>query len=351
MGEDKHTGEELIDISCEISKLLGLNRPQNLGSPFIGNTNDAEHQDSIFGKEGICNGHTVKSLPNQYFIAQEFGKESDDLRTSIEKAFADFGVKSIRADDSYWGGPILCNICSLIQGTHFGVYQLSVSQNKNIYLELGIAMGLGKPFVLVKDRDAKVAELIQGLRYYSINSYLETGYELGHLAKQYIAEILEYQPQKISRSEVRKAAVIALGGVEQVDIGVTIGKELFKAGFVPVFLGQVDDKIGSYLRRENVSCEYSRTRDEIVKAIQTAKFGIYRVDKLASADAFISLGIAFGLNRPFLLISNAMRNRQDGIPADIKGLQNIEFHGFVHLGEKLAAELPDWLKSKNLAFD
>lgn len=348
MGGDKQTPEELIDTSCEISELLGLNHPQNLGSLVINNANNKEPQDSIFGIEGICNGHTVKPLPNRYFIAQEFGKESNDLRMSIGKAFADFGMESIRADDNYWGGPILCNICSLIQGTPFGVYQLSVSQNKNVYLELGIAMGLGKPFVLVKDRGAIVPELIQGLRYYSINSYLETGYELGRLAKQYITEILEYQPQKIHRSGVRKAAVIALGGVEQVDIGVTIAKELFKSGFVPVFLGQVDDKIESYLRRENVSCEYSRTRDEIVKAIQVAKFGIYRVDKSASADAFITLGIAFGLNRPFLLISNAMRNRQDGIPADIKGLQNLEFHGFVHLAEKFAVELPNWLKKQKL---
>lgn len=348
MSGDERSAQDLIETSDRISKLLGLNCPQDLISSDLNNSISAIHQDNIFGSKGICSGYNLKALPDRYFIAQEFGKESSDLRISVEKAFADFGVESIRADDQYWGGPILCKICSLIQCTPFGVYQLSVSQNRNVYLELGIAMGLGKPFVLIKDSGALVAELIQGLEYYSINSYLETGYELGILAKQYITEILNYQPQKTHRTEEFRTAVIALGGLEQVDIGVTIARELFRAGFVPVFLGKVDDKIETYLRRDKVSPQYSRTRDEIVEAIQLAKLGVYRVDKLASADTFITLGIAIGLNRPFMLISNAANNRRDDIPADIKGLQNLEFHGFVHLAEKFTAELSHLLKKAKI---
>lgn len=103
MNGDKQTAQELIETSREISNRLGLDRSLDLISSELRNITNALHQDDIFGPGGICSGYVVKALPNRYFIAQEFGKESSDLRKSVEKAFADFGVESIRADDQYWG--------------------------------------------------------------------------------------------------------------------------------------------------------------------------------------------------------------------------------------------------------
>ncbi len=75
-------------------------------------------------------------MPDKYFIAQEFRPESEDLRQAITATLAEFDVQSVRADDFYWPGALLCKISALIQSTPFGIYQLTTSQNRNVYLEL-----------------------------------------------------------------------------------------------------------------------------------------------------------------------------------------------------------------------
>lgn len=319
----------------EIRRLLTIDRPKETIVTEIEASIGAFPSGLIF-----CDEFPHEIYPDRYFIAQEFSKNKSDLRKSVDDAMKQFGVSSISTDEFYWGDSILCKIGSLILGTPFGIYQLSESQNRNVHLELGIAMGMGKPFVLVKDRAAEVANLIRGIEYYQINSYLETSYELGDLLQKYVTNIGSFSPQKLISTSSQKTAVIAHGNLEHIDIGVTIAKQLARHSYTPLILGKFDEKLARYLANEGISPSFAETRDEIVAAIQTSSFGIYRADKIASADTFVELGIAIGLNRPFFLIINS---RDEIPPSDLNGLSTLSFHGFTDLESKFETMFPQWL--------
>ncbi len=63
---------------------------------------------------------------------------------------------------------------------------------------------------------------------------------------------------------------------------------------------------------------------QLIRNIQAARFGVYRIDQQASTNTFLALGIAVGLNKPWLLVA---REGAD-IPQDVRGLNNFNFRSF-----------------------
>ena len=295
----------------------------------------------LFGKNGLCASYPVKPLPNNYFIAQEFYKNDTSLRRSLENALKQLGMYSIRADEKLRTAPLVCTASALIQGTPFGIYQLSESKNRNVYLELGIAIGLRRPFILVKDLNAEVAELIKELNFYQINSFLETELELPSMINKYITEIVIYSSREILSFKEQNFGVLAHGNLESLDISVPIIREFKKHKLNIIILSKPDENLSKYLNYYNLSHKYAETKEEMIAAIRFAKIGVYRKDKSSDPNAFITLGIAIGLNKPVLLINN----KREDVPADLQGLVRLEFHGLMDLESQLKTKLPDKLVS------
>ncbi len=324
---ERFLAEHAIEKEGELAAQLHVNRP----IPQI--TATLQQSRTMFDQGGLCQGVALKPLPDRYFIAQEFNASKDDLRDAIEKSLSSLGYQSIRADDFIGSGALLCKISALIQRTPFGVYQLSRSQNRNVYLELGIALGLGRPFVLVKDRQAKVARLAQGLEYYQINSYLETRYELGGLLQEYVTEIGEFRPKTHPPATQTQTAVIAHGNVPMyADFTITVGEFLKQRGYKAVILAEYDAKLADYLSQEGIEYEFATTLDETVSAIQAARIGFYRVESSADANAFIAFGIAMSQNSKGVLI----RRDTSSVPTDLKGLNVFSFSDFRTLNDNFA---------------
>lgn len=279
----------------------------------------------MFETGGLCSGYPLIPRPNQYFIAQEFSSEREDLRQALSGALDEFGLQSIRADDFYWGGPILCKISAMILSTRFGVYQLTKSQNRNVYLELGIAVGQRKPFILIKDHDAMIPSLAQGLEYFPVNGYLELKFNLMEKANSTLAEIGRYKPREISFSDNQSKVIVAHGGGwDAVDFSVAIANLVQGYNLKPVLLNDPDGKISYYLNKLNIIHEIigidrGNRLDHVVNAIQSALFGIYRIDKESEADTFLSLGISMALNRQGLLFYKA------DPPSDLQGLNSLRY--------------------------
>jgi len=321
--------EKLDSINASLQAVkqhLGLDRPQTIIVEEIKAALDAAPHGAMFEPGGLCGGYLLQPMPDRYFVAQEFSPDRDDLRGALAAALAEFGVQPVCADDLYRPGPILCKISSLIQSTPFGVYQLTVSQNRNVYLELGIAMGLGRPFVLVKDKKADVVPLAQGLEYYAINSYLELRYELGGKVRRFLADIGSYRSQALPRPGSQRTAVIAHGDLDVIDFCVPVAKMIAECGHTPVILGDPTGKLAHYLELEGVPHyiigSTGRTRlDETMAAIQAAYLGVYRIEKMGAPDTFLALGASMGLNRPWLLIHKANRD----VPSDVKGLSALTY--------------------------
>ena len=315
-----------------IKQYLGLDRPRATIVEEITASLNLAPRGAMFEPGGLCSGYPLQPMPDRYFVAQEFSPDRDDLRNALAAALSKFSVQPICADDFLWPGHILCKISALIQSTPFGIYELTTSQSRNIYLELGIAMGLGRPLVLVKDKNAEVAALARGLEYHSIDSYLELSYELGQKVHPFLANIAKYRPQALPTPGSQRTAVIAHGDLDVIDFSVSMAKMIAKYDLTPVILNDPTGKLGHYLPLEGISHRIigsaGLTRlDETVAAIQAARLGVYRIEKTAAPDTFLALGISMGLNRPGLLIHKIGGNP----PSDVKGLSTLEFSTYTGL--------------------
>lgn len=299
-------------------------------------------EESIFGPRGICKGYPLRPMADRYFVAQEFNSSREDLRYALGEALEHLGVKPICADDSLGMGHILCKTSSLIQSTPFGVYQLSSSQNRNVYLELGIAIGMSRPFILVKDRDAEISPLALGLEYFPINSYLELGTNLGHKVGSLLTAITQYAPQSLPPASSQQTVFISHGNIDPVDFGGKAGVVVANLGMIPVFHGDPTGGLRGYFDKKRITYQILGSHGklnlaQIVEALQTARFGIYRIEQEAAADGFLCLGISMALNRPGLLT----HRQHSEVPSDVKGIGAFKFHSYTNLGDSLPGILTE----------
>lgn len=294
--------------------------------------------------KGECEGFPVEYYSERFFIAQEFSENQSAFRKAVEDALKKLGFASIRADDKYWADHILCKILALIAGTPLGVYELTATQNRNVCLELGIALGLRKPYILVKDHNAEVPSILGGIEYYEINSYLETAYELGDRVEQYIASISTYSPIQKPITRREDAVVIAHGNREAIDNTIAIAQRLAQRGYQCLIVGSFDNKMSWFLDKANIRYSFLETLEEIINGVMGARFGVYRVGKQVDPNTFVSLGIAIAGNRPRLLVNNA----RDTLPSDLQGFGTLTFQGYIDLGNKLEVYLDPWLDKHGL---
>lgn len=330
--------EDRVEESEEVKRRLQIDKSKDVITQKL--LESLRESNPFFGPEGPCGSVQLVPYPDKYFVAQEFNANRDDLRESIEDALTRFGCTSIGAGDQYLSEPILCKIAALIQSTPFGVYQLTKSQNRNIYLELGIAIGFGRSFILVKERDAEPARIVQDIEYYPIDTYLDVRYKLGDLLESYMPSIGESQFKRIYPATSNKEVVIYHGDAESIDVTIVVAKEIKKLGFIPVVLGKFQENLAKYLKSEvDIEPKFFESRNQILEAIQSSKFGVFRVHKSASADNFVALGFSIGLNKQFLPI----KHLGEDVPSDLSYLPTIDYSGYTELRRRLDLQLQSWL--------
>jgi hypothetical protein len=322
----------------EIESGLGLDIPSEEREKIIRNLIDLYENDTMFGSGGRCSNIPIMVYPNHYFLAQRFDGKKEDMQKALQDAFEKFNLEVITADTEI-GGFLLCNIAALIMGTPFGVYHLSKEQKPNVYLELGMSIGLRKPFVLVKDRDAGIASILEFVHYYEMNSYFSLSENFGGLTNDYITRIGYADETLILKAFPETQEVcISLGDLEVIDIGLTFALLVTKHGYQPVFLGDTDKTLVKFLERKAIEPVFYHTLQETANAIACSKFGIYRIDESASSSSFVNLGIAIGLNRPIFMVNNV----REKPPSDLRIFHSLEFEGMSDLGEMFSSEFPNW---------
>jgi hypothetical protein len=92
------------------------------------------------------------------FIMMQFGKGKaySSIVAAIKKAFEDFGVIALRADDKTYHPDLYYNILTYIHGCGIGVAIFdrieSDEYNPNVSLELGYMLALDRPLCILKDQ-------------------------------------------------------------------------------------------------------------------------------------------------------------------------------------------------------
>jgi hypothetical protein len=280
--------------------------------------------------DGLCKGRPLHIAADEYFVSH--GLDPDtllDWRQTLAEALAHAAgtqepLKPYFSGDTLLGGFRLCGISEKLCATRFSVFLLPPSQDRNVYLELGIAIGLGAPFFLIQHYEADISPVLEGLGRYTRGGLFRT-----------------------MRREIA-------GQIEEYDFGaVRFTAESSTAGSQPKYLiapgGLIEDEDFEFAITEAVGSKYSHLEavpltkrgetvdeprwmlEQLVTTIQTSRFGIYRVDEDCSATTFLALGISIGLNRPFLMVRRVGKE----IPLDIQGMGIYQFPSFVILRQQI----------------
>lgn len=115
----------------------------------------------------------IDDASQHYFVAHEFSREKkDDLRKAIEEGLADSGLTPYYADADLRQGHIFVDkILPKIRHTRFGIYDISNPNKANVFLELGAAIAIGKPYFIVCWRGTEIPADLQGLDRIEYQSY------------------------------------------------------------------------------------------------------------------------------------------------------------------------------------
>ncbi|GAG79174.1 unnamed protein product, partial [marine sediment metagenome] len=97
----------------------------------------------------------IKEKDNQVFLAFDYNdKKTKSVIEYIEEILKSYDFKPINASDKIVSHDFMCKICELIQESKYLLADIS-SNNLNVGLELGIAIGLNKKTMLISNKNSR----------------------------------------------------------------------------------------------------------------------------------------------------------------------------------------------------
>ena len=102
---------------------------------------------------------------NKIFIAMPFSSEYlDSYNYGIVPALTALGYEHYKADNEITNKDIMCKICQQIQICKMAIINIS-GLNPNVMLEQGLAYGLGKPVIIIKDKSTNTISDLGSIEY------------------------------------------------------------------------------------------------------------------------------------------------------------------------------------------
>lgn len=289
--------------------------------------------------EGLCKGRPLHLSTDRYFVSHGFEPHQlVDWRQALQKALAHINASASPlhpyfSGDTLLGGFRLCSICERLYSTRFSLFLLPSSFKDyvylNVYMELGIAIGLGVPFLLIREREAKIPEILSSLTLYTHSgSFRSMRRELAGQVEEYDFGTVQF---------IKDATNLA----EQPQYVLAAGETLEDEDFEGSIMDALTKTYTHQLEAKSLSTELKKMcglgLQQLVHLIQTSRFALYRVDEQCSPTTFLALGISIGLNRPFLMICKA----DEKVPRDLQGLGIYQFANYT----ELEADVVEWHRS------
>lgn len=121
---------------------------------------------------------------NKAFIAMPFAPEyADSYEYGIKPALSASGYEYFRADGELNNKDIMCEICFQLQLCGLAIINIS-ALNSNVMLELGMAYGLGKPVIILKDSSTKQISDLGCIEYVEYHNAYELHQKLYNVLNQ-----------------------------------------------------------------------------------------------------------------------------------------------------------------------
>jgi hypothetical protein len=107
---------------------------------------------------------TVKNQKPRAFVVMQFGNQYDDVYQDVVKGVCDaYEVSSLRADDVVGPGLIIADIVREIASAQLIIADITPS-NPNVYFEVGYALALKKPTILLAKKGTSLPFDVAGFR-------------------------------------------------------------------------------------------------------------------------------------------------------------------------------------------
>lgn len=106
------------------------------------------------------------SLKGEYFIST--GIRDPELTNAIVSVYEETGLHPTYGKEGHEKKDPITYKCDLIKKAKFCIYDLSAPDDKDTYLELGIAIGLGKKIIIIHEKDSSIpkwANLFKPIQY------------------------------------------------------------------------------------------------------------------------------------------------------------------------------------------
>jgi len=120
----------------------------------------------------------VSVNPKQVFVGMPFRKRFEDVyKHGIAPILEKHKLKPWKADEEPSNIDILCKICEHLQESHYAIMNIT-DWNANVLFEVGLAYGLGKDVILIKDKESDVPVDLRGMEYRQYESIEDLRSEL-----------------------------------------------------------------------------------------------------------------------------------------------------------------------------
>jgi hypothetical protein len=267
-----------------------------------------EIQPPLFQKNGLCAGQELDSYsPNSYFLGHEFNAEKiGDLRLSLIEGLGS-NFKPYTPDMEIASKLRLCRIASKIQTSLFCIFDIPESNDRNVYLEIGLAIGLRRKFFLLHKANLQPPDSLSALGAISFSSYTGLKHELKDKQETFLVFRENTVEDEYHEYKKENCYLISPGEARKEDFISTVKKALGIRNIEPIILGQ----------QPNNGFKIDLITEQVGKSL----FGIYEINTDSKPDNFIALGVAIGMGQPFLLISKSGKE----IPTDLHGLDYLEY--------------------------
>jgi DNA-binding NarL/FixJ family response regulator len=270
------------------------------------------------------------ALTDSVFIAHDFfggdERKKDDYRLPFRDAFSKRGYRTLFADEEAAPGTLLSTICQHIINTEIGIYDVT-GYNANVLIELGLALGLNRPTLVIAKDDRKplldFLEEMQPLRYTSypnlartvverLESRLHTATD-GSISRTYCASCLHECRLARKRTFPAHEEYLVVGISETVDEDLHYNVQ---EAFLSFELKPCSDDSA----HPHMVCRW-------VYGLRRSQVALFHLREPyhgeANAQLNIQVGIAAGIGTPWTLVLPTKQHP----PTDLRGLL------YVNVGE------------------
>jgi hypothetical protein len=273
---------------------------------------------------------------SHYFVGhQPKSSRTKNLEDVIANVFVPLGYEPQGVDRVVGGEPYLLHICKEIFSTSFGVFDLS-SDDPNSYLELGIALGLNCPIIVLANFKACLPPALKNHNIIVYTDRADLEAKLVRLCEQgfppptpptpdhcyfcdRICDSMSTPPDENSYLVLHHSKLLWRNLMK------SLTPHLAEYHLYPGYLsGRTSGATLCDMRRK----------------VLASQFVLCHPGTLCDKSGFLALGIAIGSRVPWILLT---KEGQAAIPSDLQGVDRIEYTNVGDLGGLLIDTLGGFL--------